>query len=105
MGKKKDPMIYEVAEHSGISISIVSHVLNNSKIRASAQIAIDERGFIPKLDKGKNLRSKLLDPPVDAHRNPNVKYGPGHELIWSDLELSIEFESRREGFAFQPPTG
>jgi len=52
---KKNPTIYDVAEHSGTSISTVSRVLNSpEKVRAETRQkvvdAIDALGFVPKAE-------------------------------------------------------
>ena len=53
--EKKTPTIYDVAEHSGVSISTISRVLNasdkvNAETRARVFRAIDALGFIPKAE-------------------------------------------------------
>lgn len=53
--KKKDPTIYDVAEHSGTSISTVSRVLNSpDKVKVETRhrvfAAIETLGFVPKAE-------------------------------------------------------
>src|SRR3989304_4148056 len=53
--KKKTPTIYDVAEHSGFSITTISRVLNspekvNTNSRARVFEAIDKLGFVPKAE-------------------------------------------------------
>lgn len=53
--KKKSPTIYDVAEHSGVSITTVSRALNspekvNAETRAAVFDAIDRLGFVPKAE-------------------------------------------------------
>ena len=55
MPLKKTPTIYDVAEHSGVSISTISRVLNspdkvNSETRTKVMEAIDRLGFVPKAE-------------------------------------------------------
>lgn len=54
-GKKKSPTIYDVAEHSGISIATISRVLNtpemvNPETRSIVLDTIDKLGFIPRAE-------------------------------------------------------
>lgn len=53
--KKKSPTIYDVAEHSGISIATISRVLNtpemvNPETRSIVLDTIDKLGFVPKAE-------------------------------------------------------
>ncbi len=56
MGKKnKNPTIYDVAKHAGVSITTVSRILNdpdkvNSETQKRVLTSIDELGFIPKAE-------------------------------------------------------
>lgn len=62
-GRKKNPTIYDVAEHSGISISTISRVLNtpekvNPETRSIVLDTIDKLGFIPKAEARARALSK-----------------------------------------------
>ena len=53
--KKKNPTIYDVAKHAGVSITTVSRMLNapnkvNSETRERVIASIDTLGFVPKAD-------------------------------------------------------
>ncbi len=119
MPTKKNPTIYDVAEHSGISISTISRVLNNpekvnSKTRARVLDAIDKLGFVPKAEARARALSKtnrigVVTPFFTAPSFVQRLRGVASALTTSNHELviyTVDSSDRVQGyFSSIPFTG
>lgn len=117
--KKKNPTIYDVAEHSGISISTISRVLNNpekvnSQTRARVLDTIDKLGFVPKAEARARALSKtnrigVITPFFTAPSFVQRLRGVASALAASNHELviyTVDSSDRIQGyFSSIPFTG
>lgn len=117
--KKKNPTIYDVAEHSGISISTISRVLNNPEkvnpaTRSIVLDVIDKLGFVPRAEAraralSKTKRIGVITPFFIAPSFVQRLRGVASVLTASNYELVIytvdSFDRLQGYFSSIPFTG
>src|SRR3989304_9921498 len=114
--KKKTPTIYDVAEHSGFSITTISRVLNspekvNTNSRARVFEAIDKLGFVPKAEARARALSQtgrigVITPFFTAPSFVQRLRGVASVLLKSNYELviyTVGSTSRLQGYISSIP--